>query len=139
MTNHRASPLKIFHPFCLAHENKEKSSRLKEGFTTWCALLCDYRTQITPKLKEKLEKIWVVIFLFFLYTRNMTNTMNGILIKFSGNSVGLPIREFLLLNSDKLNPFEKQVLESRTITQKSEKTERYKIWQIQNTIQSLSH
>ena len=34
-----------------------RSPRLEEGFTTWCALLCDYRTQIVAELKEKLQKI----------------------------------------------------------------------------------
>ena len=34
--------------------NKRKSPRLKEGYNTWCGLLCDYRTQITEELKEKL-------------------------------------------------------------------------------------
>jgi len=36
--------------------NKRKSPRLKEGYNTWCGLLCDYRTQITEDLKEKVRK-----------------------------------------------------------------------------------
>ena len=33
-----------------------KSPHLKEGYNTWCGLLCDYRTQISEELKEKLRK-----------------------------------------------------------------------------------
>ena len=36
--------------------NKRKSPHFIEGFKTWCGLLCDYRTQISEELKEKLQK-----------------------------------------------------------------------------------
>jgi hypothetical protein len=35
----------------------KKKPHFLEGFKTWWALLCDYRTQITEELKEKLRKI----------------------------------------------------------------------------------
>ena len=31
---------------------KRKSPHFVEGYSTWCGLLCDYRTQITPGLKK---------------------------------------------------------------------------------------
>jgi len=45
---------------------KRKSPHFVESFNTWSGLLCDYRTQITTELKEKLQKT-VVIYRKFRY------------------------------------------------------------------------
>lgn len=48
---------------------KRKSPRLIEGYNTWCALLCAYRTQICNRIKRKITKNNLVINLNFCYSQ----------------------------------------------------------------------